>query len=104
MSDAPSPSAFRRRIEGAGGQLVHEDDRWAAYLVRGARVDVPLLGQAADYPRAARECLRELAAVLGPICCLCAAPATVHLPPWAGSEALCRACADRLRAALEADQ
>jgi len=33
-------------------------------------------------------------------CSLCSAPATVTLPPWAGSEALCRACADRLRAYL----
>lgn len=33
-------------------------------------------------------------------CALCTAPATVHLPPQLGASALCRACADRIRAEL----
>ena len=33
-------------------------------------------------------------------CSLCTAAATIHLPPELGASALCRACADRVRAAL----
>ena len=33
-------------------------------------------------------------------CSLCTAVATIHLPPELGASALCRACADRVRAAL----
>lgn len=33
-------------------------------------------------------------------CSLCTATATIHMPPELGALALCRACADRVRAAL----
>ena len=43
---------------------------------------------------------RLLGSVLIDRCSLCTAAATIHLPPELGASALCRACADRVRAAL----